>query len=86
MDRRKFIGNSIKACVVSAVSGGMITNALAKSSFLQAISGSCTDKILVLIQMNGGNDGLNTVIPLDQYSLLSSVRSNNLIPENKVLI
>lgn len=85
MDRRKFIGNSIKACVVSAVSGGMITNALAKSSFLQAISGSCTDKILVLIQMNGGNDGLNTVIPLDQYSLLSSVRSNILIPENKVL-
>ncbi|MBR9861036.1 DUF1501 domain-containing protein [bacterium] len=44
-----------------------------------------TDRVLVLIQMNGGNDGLNTVIPLDQYSQLSAARSNVLIPENKVL-
>ena len=44
-----------------------------------------TDHVLVLIQMNGGNDGLNTVIPLDQYSNLSAARSNVLIPENEVL-
>lgn len=42
-------------------------------------------KVLVLIQIAGGNDGLNTLIPLDQYSQLSNARSNILIPANKVL-
>lgn len=42
-------------------------------------------RVLVLIQMNGGNDGLNTLIPLDQYSNLSKARTNLLIPENRVL-
>jgi uncharacterized protein (DUF1501 family) len=38
-----------------------------------------------LIQLSGGNDGLNCVIPLDQYSALSQVRPNLLIPETSVL-
>ena len=43
------------------------------------------DKVLILIQSDGGNDTLNTVIPLDQYTHLSKYRQNILIPENKVL-
>lgn len=43
------------------------------------------DRVLVIVQLYGGNDGLNTVIPLDQYSLLSGFRSNILIPSNQVL-
>ena len=43
------------------------------------------DRVLVIIQMQGGNDGLNTVIPLDQYVNLSTARANILIPENLVL-
>jgi len=42
-------------------------------------------RVLVLIQLNGGNDGLNTIIPLDQYSGLSAARSNILIPASNVL-
>lgn len=45
-----------------------------------------TDHVLVLIQMNGGNDGLNTVIPVDQYTNLSKARSNVMIQQSKVLI
>src|SRR3990170_3309688 len=44
-----------------------------------------TDRVLVLVQLNGGNDGLNCVIPVDQYSALSTLRSNILIPESSVL-
>ncbi len=44
-----------------------------------------TDKVLVLIQLNGGNDGLNTVIPLDIYPNYYQARPHIYIPEDKVL-
>ena len=43
------------------------------------------DNILVLIQLQGGNDGLNTVFDLHQYDNLQNVRSNIIIPENELL-
>ncbi len=42
-------------------------------------------KIMVFIELNGGNDGINTLVPLDQYDRLSLHRNNLLIPENQVL-
>jgi uncharacterized protein (DUF1501 family) len=58
-----------------------------RNSFLSSILQSQADnnKILVLIQLFGGNDGLNTIIPLDQYENLLKVRSSIMIPEKKVL-
>lgn len=43
-------------------------------------------KIQVLIQLTGGNDGLNTLIPLNEYDKLVKARPNLFIPENKVLL
>jgi uncharacterized protein (DUF1501 family) len=43
------------------------------------------ENILVLIQLQGGNDGLNTVFNLSQYDNLQSVRSNIIIPETNLL-
>jgi uncharacterized protein (DUF1501 family) len=69
-----------------------LINGLPVSSFadtpllrLLAKQAASTGRVLVLIQLNGGNDGLNTVIPLDRYSELSNARSNILIPQSKVL-
>ncbi len=42
-------------------------------------------RVLVLVQLNGGNDGLNTVLNLDRYSELTNARSNILIPSSKAL-
>ena len=43
------------------------------------------DHVLVIIFLNGGNDSLNTVIPLHQLSILNSLRSHVVLPESSVL-
>jgi uncharacterized protein (DUF1501 family) len=41
--------------------------------------------MLVLIHLKGGNDGLNTVIPLDRYDTLANVRKNILPAKNAII-
>ena len=43
------------------------------------------ENILVLIQLQGGNDGLNTIFDLNQYDNLQKVRSNIIIPESNLI-
>ncbi len=58
--------------------------AMPKSTIFSAIAEE-NDKVLVLVQLNGGNDGLSTITPLDQYDKLANVRSNILIPQSSLL-
>lgn len=44
-----------------------------------------TDRVLVLIFLNGGNDGLNTVVPLDQLDTMNHLRPHVILPENRLL-
>ncbi|MCC6841257.1 MAG: DUF1501 domain-containing protein [Flavobacteriales bacterium] len=81
MNRRSFLRTSALASVGGLVLRGWAKPALAP--YLKAASNG--DRVLVVVQLFGGNDGLNTVIPLDQYSLLSGMRSNILIPEASTL-
>jgi uncharacterized protein (DUF1501 family) len=83
MKRRSFIKNSAFVSVPLIINGNAIS-AFAKSTFAPPFQEQ-SDKILVLIQLDGGNDGLNTVLPVDQYDKLYNLRSNIIIPENKIL-
>ena len=88
MKRRSFLKYSGVAAAWSSFQlNGFSINPAPKLPFLQALAagGNPNDRVLVLIQLNGGNDGLNTFIPLDQYDNLANSRSSVLIPENKVL-
>ena len=85
MKRRKFIKTAATAALAMPVMlNGMPVTAIRKSGFYNAINDN-DDRVLVLVEMNGGNDGLNTVIPLDKYSQLADARSNVLIPEGEIL-
>lgn len=86
MNRKDFLRKSITGGLAPVVINGMGVKAFAENPLMQFL-GKAThdDRVLVLIQLNGGNDGINTVIPLDQYSNLMAVRSNVAIAENKVL-
>jgi uncharacterized protein (DUF1501 family) len=87
MNRRDFLQRAVPASTVPFLIGGYSLRAYGRSPFLEALvaSAAYTDRVLVLVQMNGGNDGLNMVIPLDQYAPLAQARSNILINETQVL-
>jgi len=66
--------------------GGFKINALSHLPFMSGLQGATdNDHVLVLVQLTGGNDGLNTVIPLETYGDYVAARSNIAIPQGKVL-
>jgi uncharacterized protein (DUF1501 family) len=89
MKRRDFLKTSIPAAtVIPAVLEGYSVRAFTgHSTLMQALllPPTDTDHVLVIVQLNGGNDGLNTVIPISTYSSYYSARTNIAIPQNKIL-
>ena len=89
MKRREFLKHSVPAAALfpAIVDGYSVKAFTGKSPLLQALMDPSidTDHVVVIVQLNGGNDGLNTVIPLDNYSSYYNARSNIAIPQNKVL-
>jgi uncharacterized protein (DUF1501 family) len=86
MKRRHFLRRTVPVTILPMLMGGFTFKAYGRGPVLEALIGAPaeTDHVLVLVQLNGGNDGLNTVIPLDQYSELMAARGNIAIPENLV--
>jgi len=88
MQRRKFIRNAaITATAVPGLINGFSLTAHAENSPVARLllSGTENDHVLVVIQLTGGNDGLNTVIPKDQYGNYLAARGNIAIPQNSIL-
>jgi uncharacterized protein (DUF1501 family) len=77
MNRKSFILNSATIAAMYP-----LLNVLNACNVKKKESGK---KVFVFIQLAGGNDGLHTLIPLDNYKKLYESRSNIYIPENKIL-
>lgn len=86
MKRRAFLQTSAAAATGVALSGFPI-GAYGYSPELAALTNAATatDKVLVIVQLQGGNDGLNMIIPVDQYAALAAARPTLLLPQNQVL-
>jgi uncharacterized protein (DUF1501 family) len=89
MKRRDFLRNSIPAAtILPAIINGYSVKAFNTSSpLIQALMQTVTetDHVLVIVQLSGGNDGLNTVIPVSAYSNYFNARSNVAIPQASIL-
>ena len=87
MKRRDFLKTTVPATILPAVIGGFSIKAFGEDSPLHALLANATetDHVLVIVQLAGGNDGLNMVIPRDNYSSYYNARTNIAIPEASIL-
>jgi uncharacterized protein (DUF1501 family) len=89
MKRRDFLQKSIPAATLlpALINGYSVKAFGAESPLVQALmhGNTDTDHVLVIIQLAGGNDGLNMVIPISTYSNYYNARTNIAIPQNRIL-
>ncbi|MBC7569797.1 MAG: DUF1501 domain-containing protein [Spirosoma sp.] len=88
MKRRDFLTTASASLLPVMLDGFGLRAMNRQSALVQSLlqtSAVNTDRVLVMVYLNGGNDGLNTVIPLDQLSAYNALRSNIAIPQNKIL-
>lgn len=83
MKRRQFIRSTGTVLSLPILLKGMPVSAMDKTSIFE-FTDPDNDRILVLIQLNGGTDGLNMILPRDQYDNLAQVRGNILMPESRI--
>jgi len=84
MKRRDFIHNLSHAVAAGAILPNF--NYLEESKKYALLENTVDPgKILIVLNLNGGNDGLNTITPMDQYANLDKVRPHVIIPEKKLI-
>ncbi len=58
---------------------------IGRDNIAKALFNEDNDKVLVLVRLSGGNDGLNTFYDLNYYSELNAVREEIMIPETDLI-
>ena len=78
MKRRNFIKLTSSASAIGLLPHQVTSAFNIAKNFLNC---DITNRKIILINLAGGNDGLNTLIPLDNYSLYATLRPTLKIPE-----
>jgi uncharacterized protein (DUF1501 family) len=79
MKRRDFI-QKLSMATLPFTLGGIPMRLMADNALTRMASLSTNDRVLIILQMHGGNDGLNAVIPYTDYDQYYSNRANIAIP------
>ena len=89
MNRRNFLQHTVPLAVTmpGLLNGFSFTADGEESPLARLLEQTLTDTdhVFVLVQLSGGNDGLNMVIPLDIYGNYYNARTNVAIPQSQVL-
>lgn len=82
--RRQFLrGMALSGAAVTLGLNGRTVSATMANPMLRALAGSASDRIMVVIQLSGGNDGLNTIVPIGNdayFAARPSIGIRNPVP------
>lgn len=84
MKRRKFLNISKNTAAGSFLLNGLPIKSISKSKLFAPFTfnfNAVEDRVLVLIQLHGGNDGLNLLLPIEQYADYLTARDSIAIPD-----
>ncbi|MBX2962795.1 MAG: DUF1501 domain-containing protein [Cyclobacteriaceae bacterium] len=85
MKRRNFLKKIPIALSLPFAINGIPLKVMANNPLSRLAQQGDSDRVLIILQLHGGNDGLNTLIPVDDYDLYYSRRANIAIPKSNSL-
>ena len=80
--RRDFLKKLPLAMSIPFTLGGISMRAMGQNVLTRMAAASQNDRVLIILQMHGGNDGLNCCIPVAKYDEYYSKRANIAIPSS----
>lgn len=83
MKRRDFVKKLAAISTVPFMLDGIVFKNMSYGAPLQKLAALCpNDNVLIILQLHGGNDGINMLVPYTSYDLYYNARPNIALPEN----
>ena len=82
--RRRFLRSSVLGTGFALGLGASVPISLQRAALASNLAGDSQDNVLVVIQLSGGNDGLNTIVPVHDDAYYAA-RPKLAIPRNETI-
>ena len=80
MKRRDFFKIAAPLAAAPILVNGLPVRTFATPNLLGAVNCDTTERVMVMIHLNGANDFINTFVPLDQHAIYAGHRPNIYLP------